>query len=203
MKRILCAVFSAPLFLAAGSGLAASDLGLFLGGYCNPFNPVYGGGTAAISFSVGEFDDTCMVIEGRYAFGGMKVTFEGENRYSVRGGTVDHWVQGGVMEAGASGLYQFPVHENLSIRFGLAFAFLWGEVLEGTPYKSAGNGSVAGINGVAGLVVFPGRVYSFIVSVAPGIMINPYRPPDRLFGFGMPIAVSVGLSDLFGSVFGR
>jgi hypothetical protein len=201
MKSILRAVFSALFFLAAGSGLVANDLGLFLGGYCNPVNPVYGGGTAVISYSVGDFDDTCMVIEGRYAFGGMKVTFEGENLYSVGGGTVEHWVTGGVMEIGASGLYQFPVYENLSLRFGLMFAFLWGDVLEGTPYKSAANGSVAGVNGAAGLVFFPGRVYSFIVSVAPGILINPYKPPDRLFGFSMPIAVSVGLNDLLGLIF--
>lgn len=200
-KQTIILIF---LCVVLGKSISADDLSVFLGGTYNPLNPDYIMGSLFLNRFFGDYDDKhVFIFEGRLSFGSMTYRYEAPNPFTVEGETTELWAKGDVFETTANMIYQYAINDVFGLRFGLSVPILWSGVLAGEKPGLSGKGSdtlavTIGLHGIFGAIIFPAKRFPIVITVSPGVVLNPYPSDDisSFFLFNLPISLAVGWNGL-------
>lgn len=194
-KKTVILIF---LGLILGKSISADDLSVFLGVAYNPLNLEYimGMGSLVLDRYFGDYDDRhSVIIESRISYGLLTYRFEAPNPFTVQMENTELWVKGSVFETTLSAIYQYVINDVIGLRFGLALPVLWSGAFYGEKPGLTGKGSslavTIGVNGLSGVVIFPAKKIPIVVTVSPGVVLDPYLQHDIL-PFTLPVSISFG-----------
>jgi hypothetical protein len=199
MKKRTVVVLFLVLVCLSGN-VHAGPLSFSLGATYNPLSYECIMGSFGLVAFYGDYDyddDHAVIAEARFSFGRATLRYNAPNPFTVQHEITELWEKGIIIEIAWNSLYQYVINDTIALRFGIGIPLLFSGVFGGNKpgLNTKGSDSLnvtLGLTGIAGVSIFPRKMFPIIVYISPGTILDPYVIDDKVFKFIMPISVAVG-----------